>query len=226
MKITSVSVSHVEGGLSASVTAFFPTGTEIEADDVAKLTAILSGDVVITDNAKAGAAALHDAAPTGGRRRRGAASAPAAEAQPSVASTPSADTASGGRRRRGASPTAASAESTTAPTVTEPAVTTSRGRRRASSAAADTTSPEATVSTAETTSPSSGRRQRSAPVATDKGLTDLDLRKAASDAAQQGVSPAVIIEILANDFGVVRVDDLAPDKRQAFLDELNFQVEG
>lgn len=66
------------------------------------------------------------------------------------------------------------------------------------------------------------RRRRGADVA-EQGISDADIVKAASNAAAK-LTPAVVMQILKEDFGVEQASDLPADARQKFLDTLKFEM--
>ena len=67
------------------------------------------------------------------------------------------------------------------------------------------------------------RRRRTTPV--EEGISDADVTKAASQAAAK-ITPKIVMDILKEDFGVGSANELPQAKRQAFLDELKYQMEG
>lgn len=69
------------------------------------------------------------------------------------------------------------------------------------------------------------RRRRRTEEPEDKGISDADLTKAASQAGQK-ISPKVVMQIIKEDYGVETVNEIPKDKRQEFLDTLKYEMEG
>ena len=131
------------------------------------------------------------------RTRRSRADAGAASSSTEPASDAG---ASDGRRRRRTS------EPEPAPAAEEPA---RRSRRSAE--------PEPTPPAAE----EPVRRRRTTPVV--EGISDAEVAKAASQAAAK-ITPAVVMQILKEDYNVTTANEVPQDKRQEFLDTLKAEM--
>lgn len=176
-------------------------------------------------------------------RRRRAVSADASPEAPATTSAPSASSTTPISRRRRAG-AAVSTDAPAAPTSEEAAPAAQPGptrRRRASAAVEDGASaaasqPEPTV--AAETATSASRRRRGAGATTPAQpspttgaspntaateYTDQDLSKAASDAARR-ITPASVMRVLKNTFGVDRVDELKGEQRAQFVGKLEAAV--
>lgn len=123
-----------------------------------------------------------------------------------------------GRRRRRQSAEAGGASSPSSSDEEEEAAP-PRRRRRASESE-DAGEDEGAAAT-------TGRsRRRSAGSAAKKDeITDEDLAKACSEAARE-LTPAVVKEILKEDFGVSAAKDVPQDQRRKLLDTLKEEMEG
>lgn len=69
------------------------------------------------------------------------------------------------------------------------------------------------------------RRRRSAEPEEPKGPTADDVAKAASEAAQK-LGPKITAEIIGEFSDSGKLDGIPADKRQAFIDEINFELNG
>lgn len=219
MEVKKLSVEVTAEGKLVSVSALFPQGSKIEADDVAELQRVL-GELQGGTSAPA-------EAPATGRRSRGA----AAHAEPAqeTKTSDAAPTAETGRRRRGAEPAAAEPES--------PATGRTRARRGAESPAANATAEDTAGAQSTTTSPSEGRRRRGAAAEPEapKTPSDSDLVKAAT-AANEALTKALgkegqekILDLMDEYDGtdgkpVSRIDKLKAEDRDDFLKRLKALV--
>lgn len=107
-------------------------------------------------------------------------------------------------------------------------------RRRSSAAVVENPTGVAEIAPpASETEPTPSRRRRtSASVDSAPGaptISDLDLAKGASEAAEAltklgDKGQEIVQDVLREDFGVTMVNEIAADRRQAFLDELQNQV--
>ena len=100
-----------------------------------------------------------------------------------------------------------------------------RGRRAAKADPAAKTE-EAPAPKAEETpaeKPKRGRRAKAAP-AEKPTISDEDLMRAASELAAK-TDPNVVMEILTEDYGVEKVNDVPADMRQILLDEFARNME-
>lgn len=66
------------------------------------------------------------------------------------------------------------------------------------------------------------RSRRAAPA--EEGISDADVSKAASQAAAK-ITPALVMLILKEDYGVTTANDVPKDKRQEFLDTLKAEMD-
>lgn len=209
MDINGISVLREHGGTTVTLSVFFPKQEELDGSEFARLIDLVKDGAPSFTGGASPAGAQADEGPTRARGRRGAAAADAAPSSATASSSTDAGAAApeqGTRRRRGA----ATEENPTAGATA--AEQPSGGRRSRSAPAAETASPS-----------ESGRRsRRAAEPEAPKGITDLDLSKAASDAAAI-ITPAVVTKIL-EEKGVSRTNDLKGDDRQWFLDELAFEI--
>ena len=216
MDINGISVLREHGGTTVTLTAFFPKQEELDGSEFARLIDLVKDGAPSFTGAASPAGAAEG--PTRARGRRGAAAADAAPSSATASSSTDAGAApeQGTRRRRGAA--TEENPSTTSNTASDAAPS---GRRARGSTAA----PADAANTGSSASPSNegGRRsRRAAEPEAPKGITDLDLSKAASDAAAI-ITPAVVTKIL-EEKGVSRTNDLKGDDRQWFLDELAFEI--
>lgn len=223
MKITAVTISDGEGGISFSIAGTLgPRVHELDGTDADDLAVTINRQIEAFWNNGAGPGDGTEGSPEpepqpeapvegNGRRRRGGAAA-ADTASASTTNTTSASP-SGGRKRRG------SAE---APAAETPPAGEGGGRKRRGSAAGAESTSSAPDQSQTTASPSDGRRRRGGTVA--KVITDADLTKAASEAGRQVGTPEVvkIIEEYEDAEGYVceNVAQIKPEDRQAFLDAL------
>lgn len=197
-----------DGSTDVRVTFKVPRAKRLDASVVDSILSVLDGgeDEPVTT------AENTPAETTQGRRSRRSTTEAPAEANPTQ----------GRRGRRGAAPAGE------VPGAPEANPTQGRRSRCGASNAADAghSTEAATASTAATTSPSEpapapARRRRQQPEQT--GISDADLSKAASQAAEI-ISPETVMEILG-EFGVTEVNKIAQELRQEFLDILNSEIE-
>lgn len=132
------------------------------------------------------------------------------------------DTATRSRRSRSTQTEANDAPAQETPAPAEP--------RRRRSATVEQVSPVVPADVAaQTTEPSRRRRSSASEASEAPTISDIDLGKAASEAAESltklgDAGHQIVQDVLKEDFGVKMVNDLPADKRQAFLDELLNQV--
>ena len=119
--------------------------------------------------------------------------------------------------------TAAKVEAAKADEAPEPARP-KRGRRGKVAPAAKTE--EAKVEEAPAEKPKRGRRPKAAPAEqpAEPTISDEDLMRAASELSSK-TDPNVVMEILTEDYGVEKVNDVPADKRQELLDEFARNME-
>ncbi len=127
------------------------------------------------------------------------------------------------RRRRASGTSAPSAEPQPAASTAETPAPVSRRRRSVTEAVAE---PAANPSPVPEAAPAPTGRRRSVAAgtaATTSEITDLDLGKAASDAARK-LTPKVVMQIVDEDFGVKTVAEIPQERRREFLDTLAKEV--
>jgi hypothetical protein len=210
MEVKKLSVEVTAEGKLVSVSALFPSGNKIEADDVAELQRVL-GEL------QGGPSAPTEAPPTG---RRGRSSAPSAAAE---ATSP---VAAPQRARRGATSPAAPATAEASDAAPSTTASPSEGRRRRSAP-----EPEAAAPAEEP------RRRRGAAAEPEapKTPSDADLVKAAT-AANEALTKALgkegqekILDLMDEYDGtdgkpVTRIDKLKAEDRDDFLKRLKALV--
>lgn len=207
MKIIGASVRDTADGREITVTGLVAKTDALDGTEAEQLMSLLGE--MDTDEPQEPAPA-----PTPGRRSRGAAGAATSqEPAPASAATQPSEPASG-RRRHGAQSTE---EAPANPTPEAPRRR--RGSEGAAAASAAGTAPQA-APTAE-----APRRRRTGNAAPAEEVSDADLVKAASEAAEE-ITPALVMQILAEDFnGAKLVTDLHGADRRKFLDTLKAEVE-
>ena len=79
----------------------------------------------------------------------------------------------------------------------------------------------------EAPKPARSRRRRSAAKeeAADEGISDKELTTALSNAANI-ITPEVVMQILSEDFDTEEASEIPQDKRQEFLDALQYEIDG
>lgn len=198
MKITGITLDQMpDGSREVGIRATLENGEQLEAGDVDRLLDLLS------EAAGASDAPSHDAparptepAETNGRRRGAASDAEANGSAPQAPPASSATDASP-RRRRGAG-------------------TNEKTETASASTAEQTVSP----------SDEGGRRRRRAVAEPEvPTISDGDLSKAASAAADK-LTPKIVQQIIKEDFGADKVNEIPQEKRQFFLDVLHFEMTG
>lgn len=137
--------------------------------------------------------------PTRTRRSRADAGAASSTTEPAS----DAGASDGRRRRRTSDP-----DETAVAAVVDGA--SSRRSRRSAEPAAEEAKAEEPV-----------RRRRTAPAV--EGISDAEVAKAASQAAAK-ITPAVVMQILKEDYNVTTANEVPQDKRQKFLDTLKAEM--
>lgn len=145
--------------------------------------------------------------PTTTRRRRAGADAGSSSTEPAS----DAGASDGRRRRRTSEP----AEETTA----VPTSAAGSSRRARVSAEAPSGPTNGGASSASSDEPVRRRRTASAV----EGISDAEVAKAASQAAAK-ITPAVVMQILKEDYNVTTANEVPQDKRQKFLDTLKAEM--
>jgi hypothetical protein len=218
MKITRISVGYPAGEVLEEnptkvvlIEAALEGGEALEEGDVVRLIDLLTD---AAGGAPAGDAPGAAEVPTSSRRRATGATAPATSPATADASANAAPASTEGRRRRTAT------EATEA--AANPPAETGRRRRAGAGASADAApSGTATASGATTAEPT--RRRRAGAAAAPAQITDADVSRACSEVGRE-FGPALVMEILRDEFGVTMANEVPQDQRQRLLDELAAEV--